>query len=462
MIVRSAGLCRLLVAILLAAAVALRFWDPDFVQALRFAVLGRIDAWLPPVPVRPTWAVTAEIAALAVAAIPIGWLAPRLKPSRIAILGAAVAAVILGVVAVAALRFGLLLDPTWPFLSTIVMAAGAALFARSSAERKRDLVRATFGHSLPPAVTDLIAERPDLVSFAGTLRELTAMSVTIRDFAVIVAPMPPSELAVFLRQLHDRLAGIILDRNGMIDTQSGDRVLAFFNAPLDDPSHADHAAEAAARIGAAFDALNAGRRTEAEAAARKFVRIHFDVGIETGDCTAGNLASERHAAWSAVGPSIGTAARIGALCKEYGVGVVIGERTIARMSQPAVLELDLVRVTGGGQPLRVFTLLDPLVADAGVRTRLAVSHARMIAAYRNADWTEAETALRECRSFRIEPLATLYSLYRTRIVTGREIAPPSGWEGADTVTLDERGPVTEVTPGGPTPRHSGGARDQGA
>ncbi len=462
MIVRSGGHCRLLVATLLAAAVGLRLWDPGFLQAVRFAVLGRIDAWLPPVPIRPTWAVTAEIAAVVLAAILIGWLAPRLKPVRTAILGAVAALAILGAVAFGALRFGLLVDPTWPFLSTVIIAGGAALFIRSSLERKRDVVRAAFGHSLPPTVTDMIAEKPHLVTFAGTLRELTAMSVTIRDFAAIVAPMKPDELAIFLRQLHDRLAGIILDRKGMLDTQSGDRLLALFNAPLHDASHADHAAEAAATIGAGFDTLNAGRRTEAEAAGRKFIRIYFDIGVDTGDCTTGNLASERHASWSAVGPSIGIASRIGALCKEYGIGVVIGEHTIARMSEPAVLELDLVRVTGGGKPLRVFTLLGPLVADADVRPRLAASHARMIAAYRNADWTEAETALRECRSFGIEPLATLYSLYRTRIVTGREIAPPSEWEGADTATLDERQPVTEITPGGPTPRHSGGARDQGA
>ena len=454
MIVRSGGLCRLLVATLFAAAVALRLWDPGVVQAIRFAVLGRIDAWLPPVPVRPTWAITAEIAAVVLAMALIGWLAPRLKPPRIAILGALAGAVILAAVAVAALRFGLLFDPTWPLASTIVIAGGAALFVRSSAERKRDLVRSAFGHSLPRPVTDLIAERPDLVTFAGTLRELTVMSVTIRYFAAIVSPMKPAELAVFLRQIHDRLAGIILERNGMLDTQSGDGLLAFFNAPLDDPSHAGHAAEAAARIGAAFDALNAGRRTEAGAAGRRFIRVHFDVGIDTGDCTTGNLVSERHAAWSAVGPSIAIAARIGALCKEYGVGVVIGERTVALMSGPA-LELDLVRVTGGGKPHRVFTLLDPLVGDASLRPRLAAAHARMIAAYRNADWTEAETALRECRSFRIEALATLHSLYRTRIVTAREIAPPSGWEGTDTATLDERGPVTEVTPGAPMPRHSG-------
>jgi hypothetical protein len=85
----------------------------------------------------------------------------------------------------------------------------------------------------------------------------------------------------------------------------------------------------------------------------------------------------------------------------------------------------------------------------------------MIAAYRNREWAEAEAALHECRSFRIEALGTLYSLYRTRILTAREIAPPSGWEGATIGTLEEIDAVTDVTPGAPPPRHSG-ERGEGA
>jgi hypothetical protein len=73
----------------------------------------------------------------------------------------------------------------------------------------------------------------------------------------------------------------------------------------------------------------------------------------------------------------------------------------------------------------------------------------------------AEAALRECRSFRIEALGTLYGLFLARIVTAREIAPPPGWEGATIGTLEEIDAVTKVTPGGPPPRHSG-ERDEGA
>jgi adenylate cyclase len=468
MIVRNGGPCRLLVAVLLAAMIAIRQWNPDVLEALRLAVLGRINAWLPSAPIHPAWAIAAEIGAVGAAAALIGWLAPRLRPSETVMLGGLAAAAIAGGVAFAALRFGILLDPTWPLLSVVVIAGGAALTVvwqderkRQSDERKRGEIRVAFSHSLPPAVIDALAVTPDLVSFEGGRRELTVVSIHIRDAAAILAPLPPPEAAAFLRKIQDSIATIVHDHGGMLDQRTGEGTVALFNAPLEDPAHADRAAQAAAKIAVVLDPLNAARRAAAEAAGRKYLRVHLDIGIDTGPCNVGNLTSELFPAWTAAGPSIAVAAGIGRLCREYGIAIVIGDRTVAGMSDPRVLELDLVRLGVGTKPVRVFTLLDAFVADEAIAARLAVAHARMIAAYRNRAWAEAEAATRECRSFRIEPLGTLYSLYRTRILTAREIAPPPGWEGATTGTIEETDAVTDVTPGGPPPRHSG-VRDEGA
>jgi len=403
MIVRNGGPCRLLVAALLAAMIALRLWDPAFLRALRFAVLGRMDAWLPSVPMRPPWAVAAEIAAAAAGAALIGWLGPRLRPVQAgAIPGGLAAAAIVGGVGVAAIRFGLLLDPTWPLLAVIVIAGGAAFFlsrqderTRQIEERKRQEVRVAFGHSLPPAAIDALAVAPALVSLDGARREITAVSVQIRDAGAVLAPMPPSEAAGFLRKIQDEITAIVHEHGGMVDRRTGEETLALFNAPLDDPAHADQAARAAAKIGSALDPLNAGRRAAAEAAGQKYIRVHLDIGIDTGPCTVGNLISDRHPAWTAMGPAIATATAIAPVAREYGVGNIIGDGTVEHMADPHVLELDLVRPGKRTKPVRVFTLLQPFVADTATAARLAATHARMVSAYRNRDWAEAETALRE-------------------------------------------------------------------
>ena len=244
------------------------------------------------------------------------------------------------------------------------------------------------------------------------------MSVTIRDFAAIVAPMQPAELAVFLRQLHDRLAGIILDRNGMLDTQSGDGLLALFNAPLDDASHADHAAEAAAKIGAGFDALNAARRAAAEAAGRKYRPRPSSTSAST-PVTAPPATSPRNGTPPGRRSARASASRRGSERSARSTG---SASSSASAPSPACPTRRCSNSISSGSPAAASRSASSPSSirwspTRASRPRLAAAHARMIAAYRNADWTEAETALRECRSFRIEPLATLYSLYRTRIVT---------------------------------------------
>ena len=119
------------------------------------------------------------------------------------------------------------------------------------------------------------------------------------------------------------------------------------------------------------------------------------------------------------------------LSEVYGVGVVIDDATAALVEEPRLLELDLVRVNGRGRPIRLFTLAGVIEEADQVFAHLAPAHAAMIACYRDRDWDGAEAALAHCLGFRIEALLTLYSLYRSRIATCREIPPPPEWDGAD-------------------------------
>jgi adenylate cyclase len=209
---------------------------------------------------------------------------------------------------------------------------------------------------------------------------------------------------------------------------------------------------------AKVEELNARWRVEAETAGRKVNRVILDIGIDSGDCSVGNLGSGDRFDYSAVGDSVDMAARIVGLAKRYGVTIVVGEATAARLEAPRAIELDLVKARGRPRPFRLYTLVDAIAADPAALKRLPPAHDRLIAAYRGGDWDGAEAALRECRSLRIEALGTLYSLYRTRIATCREIAPPVDWDGADVAAEADDRSVTDVTPGDVLAGHTKPAR----
>lgn len=383
---------------------------------------------------RPGHALAIEIGVVVVVGLLLAWLLPRLR------LVAGVAASIVAIAGIAVAGWfayrdlGLVFDPTWPVLSVWVLAALAALLLHRRLEARRAEIRAAFGGALSPAAIDAVMVRPDRLVLGGETRELTVLFCQIRNFAAITEQLEPRDLVAFVNRIYAATSDAILAHHGTIARNMGDSLLAFWNAPLDDEEHAANACRAAAAVLRDMRGIDAGLGDGAipgEESAWEAVGI----GVATGNCVVGNLGGGERFDYTAIGDDVGLAARLESLSRFYGVGMVVGEATVDAMTEPRILELDLVRVRGRRRPLRLFTTVEAIDADAATLDQLAPIHAAMIACFRNRDWDGAEAALHDCRAFGVRGLTTFYSLYRTRIATFREIAPSDDWDGADATTL---------------------------
>src|SRR4029079_7668319 len=183
---------------------------------------------------------------------------------------------------------------------------------------------------------------------------------------------------------------LIMARRGTIDKYMGDCIMAFWNAPLDDPGHADDACGSALAMLDALDRINAELATEAAAEQRVFHPIHIGVGLNTGECVVGNMGSDERFAYTAMGDAVNLASRLEGQSKTYGLSIVVGEATRAAAPSWAALELDLITVKGKEEAVRIFTLLGDAeyARTAGFRA-LAASHKAMLAGYRAQEWAAA-------------------------------------------------------------------------
>jgi adenylate cyclase len=128
-------------------------------------------------------------------------------------------------------------------------------------------------------------------------------------------------------------------------------VMALFGAPLDDPAHADHAAEAALEMLDALHELNAhwyaGGRSE----------LDIGIGINTGPMIAGNIGSEAIMSYTVIGDAVNLGARLESLNKEYGTRIIISQMTRERLSgRFRFRPLGDVVVKGKTQPVEIFEL----------------------------------------------------------------------------------------------------------
>jgi len=327
-------------------------------------------------------------------------------------------------------RWGLLLDPMYPALAVACMTAGITFQVYRRVEAQRGEIRAAFGRYLAPAVIEEIISDPDKLVLGGEVRELTLMFCDVRNFTSISEHLTAAELTQFINDLLTPLSEIILAHRGTIDKYMGDSVMAFWNAPLDEPAHAEQACGAALEMVAKMEALNAKWERESAWTGRPFRHVNIGIGINTGECCVGNLGSIYRFDYSAVGDEVNVTSRLEGLTKLYGVTAVIAEATLTKSKRkfPA-LELDVVAVRGRTRSTRIFVFLELLTRDPARLDGLLQKHGEFLTAYRAQQWADAECSLAECQNFGMSRLATYYSLMASRVATLRNAPPPPDWDG---------------------------------
>src|SRR5260370_42426353 len=89
----------------------------------------------------------------------------------------------------------------------------------------------------------VLAAHQERLQLSGETRSMTIMFCDVRGFAAISEEFKsnPPALTQLINRLLTPMSDIIMAHRGTIDKYMGDCIMAFWNAPLDDPDHADHA-----------------------------------------------------------------------------------------------------------------------------------------------------------------------------------------------------------------------------
>lgn len=357
---------------------------------------------------RPDFAPAIEWLTGILAVIFLAFVAPRVQASVSAALGLAIMVVLTAAGAALFARAGYLFDPVFPSACAFVFAASSATYFYRRAELQRAEIRRAFSQYVAPSIVKELTMHPERLKLGGEVRDLTLLVCDIRNFTGIAERLSAEEMTAFINSFLTPLTDIIIESGGTIDKYMGDSIMAFWNAPTDDPDHARHACEAALRMSEEMRALNVKWRAEAEAAGRLFEDVAIGIGVNSGECCVGNLGSDRHFDYSAIGDPVNITSRLQDLTKAYGLALLVGEETAKRAPEFTFVEVDLVRLKGRTAPSRVFTVLPEEAAPSQ-------EHERFLGAYRSAQWSDARKLLSGLRQSCSSTLAKLYGAYQARL-----------------------------------------------
>jgi adenylate cyclase len=376
---------------------------------------------------RPDWAPGAENFAAAVLAVILIAMLIMTGP----VIGA-VAALILIVVAGAVSWYAfanaqLVIDPILPSIAVLgVYVVDTALLLLLT-DRERAFVRNAFAHYLAPSLVERLAEDPAALTLGGETREITLLFSDIRGFTSLSEKMDPHDITSLLNRFLTPMTDVLLSNEATIDKYMGDAIMAFWNAPIVTAGHPRRACLAALAMLDTLDELNKREETP----------LKIGVGLNTGVCCVGNLGSEQRFSYSAIGDPVNVASRVEGLTKQFGLQILMTENTKEYASDLALLEVDLVRVVGRGEPVSIYTVLgDEATARSNDFLALFSAHSGMIAYYRAADFTAAEAARGKARGLAPQRLHAFYDVYAERIAALKESPPAEGWDGVFT-TLEK-------------------------
>jgi len=383
---------------------------------------------------QPNYAIGAEVIAAIVFALAIIWLAPVLGPLMLLAFGLGVVVLLIGTSWYFFVQEKLLIDFTFPLLTcaAIYLALVFSSYAREQKQRRR--IRSAFGQYLSPALVEQLAQSPDKLKLGGEERDMTVMFSDMRGFTALSETFKrdPQGLTSLMNRLLTPLTNAILDRKGTIDKYMGDAIMAFWNAPLDDPAHEINACEAALDMLDRVAILNVEREREAQENGKPFLPLSVGIGLNTGPCVVGNMGSNLRFDYSVLGDSVNLASRLEGQSKSYGVPVIAGSRTaLAVKERFAIFELDFIAVKGKSEPEIIYAIAGRQdVANSPDFQRLRNLFIETLACYRNRDWTGAQLALDKGRATKgADRFRQLHDLYAARIRAFQDAPPPEDWDG---------------------------------
>jgi adenylate cyclase len=334
---------------------------------------------------RPEWSKLFDLSAIVVLGGLVGIALPRLSPIQ----GLGVAAALFSVYIVLArslfVSAHVWLNMVYPLLGLSLTYTALTAYYYLTEQRQRKMVKDTFRHYVAPLVVEEMLKDPRRLKLGGEVKVLTVLFCDLEGFTTYSEKFAPNEMADMLGEYYNRVTEQIFIHRGTLKEYVGDELMAIFGAPME---QADHAASACAAALAMRD-----KRLElaAEWANTGRPQLRARTGINSGPMLVGNLGSKYRFAYGVLGDQVNLGSRLEGLNKVYGTEILLGENT-ARLVEGAftLREVDMVRVLGRTQPVRIYELIAKLGASGTPEQETAAkSYAAGLEAYRQKVWDEA-------------------------------------------------------------------------
>lgn len=315
----------------------------------------------------------------------------------------------------------------WLQLVALEMGVGLTLVVASLASyategRQKRYIKNAFRQYLSPTVIEELIAHPERLRLGGERRELSIFFSDLQGFTSLSEALTPEDLTTLLNEYLSAMTDIIQEEGGTIDKFEGDAIIAFWNAPLEQPDHPVRAVRAALRCQAQLAELRPVFR------ARVGKDLLMRIGLNTGPAVVGNMGSRTRFDYTMLGDSVNLAARLEGVNKQFRTYTMVSAAVMNRIggAYPS-RELSRIAVVGRKEPVVVH---EPMTAEEfAARARILGVFAKGLEAYYAGRFSEAERSFTGIAAE--DPPAAAYAERCQEFIAN---PPPGAWAGVWVMT----------------------------
>lgn len=209
-----------------------------------------------------------------------------------------------------------------PSLSFVMAMFLADVIMGKEERERRKFVQGAFSRYLSPAVVQQLMDQPESLAIQGEKKVLSFIFTDIQGFTTLSEKIAPDLLSKILNDYLEGMCAVIDQFEGTIDKFIGDSVMCFFNAPVDQPDHADRAVNCALALDAFCEQFR--QRYRAEGLEIGVTRI----GVHSGEAVVGNFGSSRKMEFTALGDTVNAASRTEGVNKYFGTRLCVTDDVV--------------------------------------------------------------------------------------------------------------------------------------
>jgi adenylate cyclase len=204
-----------------------------------------------------------------------------------------------------------------PSLSFVLAMFLADVIMGKEERDRRKFVQNAFSRYLAPAVVQKLVDEPDSLAIEGEKKTLSFIFTDIQGFTTLSEKIAPDVLSNILNDYLEGMCNEIDKFQGTIDKFIGDSVMCFFNAPIDQPDHANRALQCALALDVFCEAFRERYRA-------KGIEIGMTrIGVHSGVAVVGNFGSSRKMEFTALGDTVNAASRTEGVNKYFGTRICV-------------------------------------------------------------------------------------------------------------------------------------------